>query len=122
MMRSCFPILLMMSPAASPAIAADAGSPAAQLKFRPMQATQILAVADFDGPPSKLVEDSDPEWPWIPFGSFIDGTSYVNSGTAEAIERDAQFQNGFGAMVHSRVTCLYDLAAAKVISVAISPR
>lgn len=63
-----------------------------------------------------------PEWPWIPFGSFLDGTDYVTSGTAVAIERDAQFQNGFGAMVHSRVTCLYDLAADKVMSVTISPR
>jgi len=41
---------------------------------------------------------------------------------AVAIEPDAQFQNGFGAMAHSRVTCTYDLRAGKVIDVAITRR
>ena len=56
------------------------------------------------------------------FGTFLTGTNYVSSGIAVAIEPDAQFQNGFGAMVHSRVTCTYDLRAGRVINVDISPR
>ncbi|MGH9806371.1 MAG: hypothetical protein ACRD9W_03780 [Terriglobia bacterium] len=62
-----------------------------------------------------------PEWPWLPFGSFLKGTDYSTSGIATAIEADAQFQNGFGAMVHSTVTCRYDLRAQKVLDVSILP-
>jgi hypothetical protein len=64
-----------------------------------------------------------PVWPWLSyFGTFRTGKDYVTSGIAVAIEPDAQFQNGFGAMVHSRVTCTYDLRAQRVVSVDISPR
>lgn len=63
-----------------------------------------------------------PSWPWIPFGTFLKGTDYVTSGKVTAIESDAQFQNGFGAMVHSRVTCSYDLRAHKVLWVTIGER
>jgi len=62
------------------------------------------------------------EWPWEAFGTFNVGNSYIASGKAVAIEPEAQFQNGFGAMVRSRVTCTYDLRADRVISVDISPR
>jgi hypothetical protein len=60
-------------------------------------------------------------WPWVAFGRFRRGTDYVNSGIAVLIERDAQFQNGFGAMVHSEVVCTYDLRAEKVTNISISP-
>jgi hypothetical protein len=63
-----------------------------------------------------------PVWPWLAFSSFYPGTNYVTSGIAVLIERDAQFQNGFGAMVHSRVECTYDLRAEKVTDVIISER
>jgi hypothetical protein len=62
------------------------------------------------------------EWPWEAFGTFNVGNSYIASGKALAIEPEAQFQNGFGAMVRSRVTCTYDLREDRVISVDISPR
>jgi hypothetical protein len=62
-----------------------------------------------------------PTWPWIAFGSFLQGNDYVTTGKATAIERDAQFQNGFGAMVHSKVICEYDLHSQKVTSVLIEP-
>lgn len=62
------------------------------------------------------------EWSSIPFDTFLKGNQYVTSGTAIAIEPDAQFQNGFGAMVRSRVTCTYDLKAQRVINVEIAPR
>jgi hypothetical protein len=60
-----------------------------------------------------------PKWPWLSFGSFLKGDSYIHSGIAVAIEPNAQFQNGFGAMVHSTVTCKYDLNAKKVVDVSI---
>jgi hypothetical protein len=63
-----------------------------------------------------------PDWPWLPFGSFYKGNNYVTSGVAVAIEPDAQFSNGFGAKVHSRVTCTYDLRTKRVSNVDISPR
>jgi hypothetical protein len=62
-----------------------------------------------------------PVWPWIPFGSYLPGNDYVTTGIAVAIEQDAQFQNGFGAMAHSTVTCKYDLRADKVLSVEVEP-
>lgn len=62
-----------------------------------------------------------PEWPWLAFGSYLKGDAYVTSGVAVAIENDAHFQNGFGAMVHSTVVCNYDLRAQKVISINIEP-
>lgn len=58
-----------------------------------------------------------PKWPWLSFGSFRGGKDYVETGQVIAIEPDAQFQNGFGAMVHSRVVCRYDLNADKVTDV-----
>jgi hypothetical protein len=63
-----------------------------------------------------------PVWSWSPFGTYYRGNEYVTSGEAVAIEPDAQFQNGFGAMVHSQVTCTYDLRAKRVISVDILAR
>jgi hypothetical protein len=63
-----------------------------------------------------------PEWPWFPFGTFYKGGNYVTSGIAVAVEPDAQFSNGFGAKVHSRVTCTYDLRAKRVTQVDISAR
>jgi hypothetical protein len=61
-------------------------------------------------------------WPPVPFGTFLKGNENVTSGIVVAIESDAQFQNGFGAMVRSRVACTYDLRAQRVISVDISER
>jgi len=50
-----------------------------------------------------------PVWPWIKFSSYRYGIDYITTGNAVLIENDAQFQNGFGAMVHSRVICTYDM-------------
>jgi hypothetical protein len=63
-----------------------------------------------------------PEWPWLSFSSFYKGDNYIHTGIAIAIEPNAQFQNGFGAKVHSQVVCAYDLRAKRVTSVVISPR
>jgi hypothetical protein len=64
----------------------------------------------------------NPDWPWFPFGTFHAGNNYITSGIAIAVEPDAQFSNGFGGMVHSRVTCTYDLRAKRVTSVDISAK
>lgn len=56
------------------------------------------------------------------FESFYPGNNYVTSGIATAIDPDAQFQNGFGAMVHSRVICTYDLRTNKVTNVEVTQR
>ena len=64
----------------------------------------------------------NPDWPWAAFGSFYKGNNYISSGIAVAVEPDAQFSNGFGAMVHSRVTCTYDLRAKRVTDVVVSAR
>ena len=64
----------------------------------------------------------DPVWPWFPFGSFYKGNNYITSGIAIAVEPDAEFSNGFGAKVHSRVTCTYDLRAKRVTNVDVSAR
>jgi len=60
-----------------------------------------------------------PEWPWLPFSHFYPGTNY-SAGIATLIEPKAKFQNGFGAMAHSRVVCIYDLRTKKVLSINIS--
>lgn len=63
-----------------------------------------------------------PKWPWLYFSTFKPGTDYVTSGIALLIEPDAQFQNGFGAMVHSKVICKYDLKSERVLDMAILER
>lgn len=71
---------------------------------------------------NKRARYGTPVWPWLAFSSFRVGSDYVKTGTAILIEPDAQFQNGFGAMVHSRVTCVYDLRAGQVLNVDITER
>lgn len=63
-----------------------------------------------------------PKWPMLPFETFLPGNDYVQKGVAVAIENGAQFQNGFGAMVHAKVTCVYDLNTKQVMNVNIVPR
>lgn len=62
-----------------------------------------------------------PDFPWFSFGTFTRGDDYVKTGIATSIEQDAQFSNGFGAMVHSRVVCLYDLNKGTVLNVTTQP-
>jgi hypothetical protein len=66
-----------------------------------------------------------PVWPgfWSggPFSRFHTGNEYVTTGIVVLIEPDAQFSNGFGAMVHSTVTCTYDPNNDAVRSVDVAP-
>jgi DNA-directed RNA polymerase subunit RPC12/RpoP len=68
----------------------------------------------------KLAKYGEPKFPFLSFSTFYRGDSYRKDGIVSLIEKDAQFQNGFGAMVHSTVICRYDLARQKVLDVNIS--
>lgn len=68
----------------------------------------------------KLAKYGTPKWPWLSFSTFRKGNEYVQTGVAILIEKDAQFQNGFGAMVHSTVTCKYDLKSQTVLDAVVS--
>jgi hypothetical protein len=72
--------------------------------------------------PNDRAKYGNPDWPWVAFGTFYGGNNYVTSGVAIAVEPDAQFSNGFGGMVRSRVTCTYDLRAKRVTDVLVSAR
>jgi hypothetical protein len=64
----------------------------------------------------------DPKFPSFAFDTYHVGNDYVRTGIAALIEPNAQFQNGFGAMVHSEVTCTYDLRAKRVVDINIAPK
>ncbi|WP_154048380.1 hypothetical protein [Thiomonas intermedia] len=61
------------------------------------------------------VKYGNPDWPWLPFGSYVPGNTYVKAGVVRLAEKAVQIQNGFGAMVHSEVVCDYDLKTHKVV-------
>jgi hypothetical protein len=63
-----------------------------------------------------------PVWPWLSFSTYRSGTDYVKTGIGVLIEPDAQFQNGFGAMVHTKVTCSYSLVLEQVTNIDIFQR
>lgn len=62
-----------------------------------------------------------PEWHWPGFFDRFqksDGkgnsNSYVTTGEAVAVDGDVQIQNQFGAMVHVKAYCTYNLRAGKI--------
>jgi hypothetical protein len=69
----------------------------------------------------KLAKYGTPKFPWLAFSTFHKGSDYVKTGIAVLLEKDAQFQNGFGAMVHSTVTCRYDLNRQEVLDASVAP-
>ncbi|MGY3582405.1 hypothetical protein ACVIGB_000671 [Bradyrhizobium sp. USDA 4341] len=68
----------------------------------------------------KLAKYGSPTFPFFAFGSFLPGSDYARTGIAVLIEKDAQFQNGYGAMAHTSVTCKYDLNTQHVVDVSIA--
>jgi hypothetical protein len=57
------------------------------------------------------------KFPWVNFGGFYtDGDDY-KTGRLKLVEKDAEFQNSYGAMVRTTVECLYDLNQKKVVNV-----
>lgn len=69
----------------------------------------------------KQAKYGTPEWPLERFGTYLIGEDYPKTGTIILIEKDAQFSNGFGAMVHSTARCTYDLNQKKVLDVIVTP-
>jgi hypothetical protein len=61
----------------------------------------------------KVAKYGDPKFPSLYFRSYRVGDD-VKNGKAILVEPDARYQNAFGAMVHSEVTCFYDLASDQV--------
>jgi hypothetical protein len=82
--------------------------------------------ADCEYEADKKAKYGTPKWPgfWSggSFGAFKPGDDYPKTGIVVAVEKDAQFQNGFGAMVHSMVYCEYNLKNEEVVRVSIFPR
>jgi hypothetical protein len=69
-----------------------------------------------------LAKYGTPKFPFLYyFDTFYKGDQYPKTGIAVLIEKDAQYSNGFGAMVHSTATCTYDLNQKKVVTVNITP-
>jgi hypothetical protein len=69
----------------------------------------------------KIAKYGTPKFPWLYFfATFLKGDSYPKTGIVVLLEKDAQFSNAFGAMVHSTVTCSYDLDLDKVSNVSIA--
>jgi hypothetical protein len=68
---------------------------------------------------NKQARYGTPEWSSYYFSTYMRGTDYVKTGIAVLIEKDALFQNGFGAKVHSQVIYKYDLQSKTVIDVGI---
>lgn len=65
----------------------------------------------------------EPDWGGffrVSFGSYLTGDSYINNGIATLIESNVKLQNGFGAMVRSRVKCRYDLENEAVLSISVN--
>lgn len=62
----------------------------------------------------------EPKWPSIPFTLYSAEADFRQTGLMLLIEPDAQFQNGFGAWAHVRVTCVYNLSNQEVRSIQIN--
>ena len=62
----------------------------------------------------------DPDIPFFGFGYYYTGHSYIDTGVAVLIEKDAKFKNVFGTPVSSTVVCSYDLTSHRA-SVNVTP-
>ena len=60
-----------------------------------------------------------PDWSWVPFGIYYKGKNYVDTGFVEVVDNTVKFQNRFGAMKKSRVSCVYDLKSNRVTALSI---
>jgi len=59
----------------------------------------------------------DPEIPWSPFGTtLVHRDAFMHDGIVHLREKDAQFQNGFGAMQNVIVDCKYSLKTKTVLN------
>ena len=56
-----------------------------------------------------VVKYGAPEYNWVSFGTYLVGNDYPQTGIAKLSDKDVQISNGFGAKIHSRVECWYDM-------------
>ena len=57
-----------------------------------------------------------PDWSWVTFGTYFVGNNYVKTGVIKIQDNRVKFQNGFGAMKKSSVTCQFDLKNKSIVS------
>ena len=57
------------------------------------------------------------EWDWMYFTTYNTGKSYISDGIVTLYEREAKFQNGFGAMKKMNLVCTYSLKDNKILFV-----
>jgi len=65
----------------------------------------------------KLARYGDAELPFYSFGSYFPYENSAKSGKISLTEDDARYQNGFGAMEHVKLKCVYDLQAREVVEI-----
>jgi len=69
----------------------------------------------------QMAKYGTPVWPGFfsggAFGSFSVGQDGPSTGVMTLVEPNAQFQNGFGAMVHVTVRCEYNFNTESVINI-----
>lgn len=57
----------------------------------------------------KIAKYGEPNLPFLAFKTYFKGNFYIDDGTAVLIEDGATYKNAFGADVHVRARCEYDL-------------
>lgn len=65
----------------------------------------------------KLARYGYAELPFYPFQSYFPYENSAKSGKISLAEDGARFQNGFGAMEHVKLKCVYDLEAREVLEI-----
>jgi hypothetical protein len=68
----------------------------------------------------ELAKYGSPSFPFLSFYNFRSGSDYVRTGLATLVEPKAEFQNAYGTMVHSVITCKYDLNSRQVVDVSVN--
>jgi hypothetical protein len=61
-----------------------------------------------------------PVWPSGSFDQYIPGNDYITTGRMVLREDDVKFQNGFGVLARTSVTCTYDLRSRQVVDLKVS--
>jgi len=59
----------------------------------------------------------NPDFPLYSFASYNKGNDFIETGVMDIAEKNAQFQNEYGVMVHTLVKCTYDINQGKVMNI-----
>ncbi len=63
---------------------------------------------------------SKPKWSWVPFGKYLPVNVYRKDGKVHDIDEDVGLQNAFGIYGRSRVVCVYDMNAERVLDLSVN--